>query len=84
MPSPAAEFLFWAAALVIVVSQVLILRSTRRGMRAGPAGSGSALEWAFAILPAICLVALLIRTWHAMHAGTFQFESKAPALGVTA
>ena len=84
MPTPIAEFLFWTAAAVIVVAQILILRSTRRGMKLGPPGSGSAREWAFAILPAICLAGLLVWTWHTMHAGTVTFESKAPAPGVSA
>ena len=84
MPTPIAEFLFWTAAAVIVVAQLLILRSTRRGMQLGPPGSGSALEWAFAVVPAVCLVALLFWTWHTMHAGTVNFQSKAPAAGVNA
>ena len=84
MPTPLANFLFWAASAVIAVTQVLILRSTRRGMKAGPPGSGSAREWAFAILPAICLLALLWWTWYTMHAGTFTFDAKAPGVGVTA
>jgi hypothetical protein len=84
MPTPIAEFLFWLAAIVIVVSQGFILRSTRRGMRVGPPGSGSALEWAFAIVPAICLLGLLFWTWHTMHAGAFTFDAKVPGAGVTA
>jgi hypothetical protein len=79
MPTPIAEFIYWAAAAVIVIAQLLILRSTRRGMTIGPPGSRSALEWTFAVLPAICLAAVLVWTWHTMHAGTFSFESKAPA-----
>jgi heme/copper-type cytochrome/quinol oxidase subunit 2 len=84
MPTPIAEFLFWTAAAVIVVAQALILRSTRRGMKIGPPGSGSALEWAFAIVPAICLAGLLVWTWYAMHSGTFTFDAKTPAAGVSA
>jgi heme/copper-type cytochrome/quinol oxidase subunit 2 len=84
MPTPIAEFLFWAAAAVIVVAQLLIVRSTRRGMKIGPPGSGSPLEWAFAIVPAICLAGLLVWTWYTMHAGTFSFESKVPSAGVRA
>jgi heme/copper-type cytochrome/quinol oxidase subunit 2 len=84
MPTPIAEFIFWAAAAVIVVAQLLILRSTRRGMKIGPPGSGSLLEWTFAIAPAICLIGLLFWTWHTMHAGTFHFESKTPPVGVSA
>jgi hypothetical protein len=84
MPTPIAEFLFWTAAAVIVVAQFFILRSTRRGMKLGPPGSGSLLEWSFAILPAICLAGLLVWTWYTMHAGTFTFDGKAPAAGVHA
>jgi hypothetical protein len=84
MPTTLAEFLFWSAAAVIMVAQFFILRSTRRGMKTGPAGSGSALEWAFAIVPAICLIGLLFWTYRTMHAGTFHFESKVPPAGVHA
>jgi hypothetical protein len=84
MPTPIAEFIFWAATAVIVVAQLLILRSTRRGMKVGPPGSGSALEWAFAIVPALCLIVLLFMTWRTMHAGTFNFDAKVPASGVSA
>jgi hypothetical protein len=84
MPTPVADFLFWAAAVVIAVSQFFILRSTRRGMKFGPPGSASALEWTFALLPAICLAGLLVWTWYTMHAGTFRFDAKAPGVGVSA
>lgn len=84
MPTPVAEFLFWTAAAIIVVAQFFILRSTRRGMKLGPPGSGSLLEWSFAVLPAICLAGLLVWTWYTMHAGTFSFDAKAPDAGVHA
>jgi hypothetical protein len=84
MPTQLADFLFWTATAIIAVTQVLILRSTLRGMRVGPPGSGSVREWTFAILPAICLAALLVWTWHTMHAGVFKFDAKAPGVGVTA
>jgi hypothetical protein len=84
MPTPIAEFIFWFAAAIIAMAQFFILRSTRRGMKIGPAGSGSAREWAFAIVPALCLAALLVWTWYTMHAGIFNFQSQAPAAGVTA
>jgi hypothetical protein len=84
MPSPIAEALFWMATAIIAVAQLFILRSTRRGMRIGPSGSDSVLEWAFAIVPALCLAAILFWTWHTMHAGTFHFDAKAPPAGVTA
>lgn len=84
MPTPVADFLFWAATAVIIVTQVFILRSTHRGMKIGPDGSSSMLEWAFAVIPAICLAGLLFWTWHTMHAGTFTFDAKAPGAGVSA
>jgi hypothetical protein len=84
MPTPIAEFLFWTAAAIIAVAQFFILRSTRRGMKLGPPGSGSMLEWSFAILPALCLAGLLVWTWYTMHAGTWKFDAKAPAAGVHA
>lgn len=84
MPTTLAEILFWTAAAVIVVSQFFILRSTRRGMKLGPPGSGSTLEWAFAIVPAIGLVGLLVWTWYTMHAGTFSFDARVPPTGVSA
>jgi hypothetical protein len=84
MPTTLAEILFGSAAAIIAIAQFFILRSTRRGMKLGPPGSGSLLEWTFAVLPAVCLVGLLVWTWHTMHAGTFNFDSKIPAAGVHA
>ncbi len=65
--------LFWTCAVLIVVSQLMILRSTfraQRGMGDGAEGAGTAprngpLEWAFAIVPALALIALLVLTWRA-------------------
>ena len=84
MPTPIADFIFWAATAVIIVAQFFILRSTRRGMKIGPPGSSSMLEGTFAVLPALCLAGLLVWTWHTMHAGTFTFDAKAPIAGVSA
>jgi hypothetical protein len=58
--------LFWTCAVLIVVSQLMILRSTRRAQRGlGGAARTGALEWAFAIGPAIALAVLLLATWRA-------------------
>jgi hypothetical protein len=66
--------LFWTCAILILVSQLMILRSTRRahrGVGRGELPPGTAaprtgpLEWAFAIGPAIALVVLLVATWRA-------------------
>ena len=74
-----ADALFWIAAVAILVSQALILRSTRRGMRHGPAGSDSPLEWAFAIGPAVVIVAVLFWTRQAMHPEQVNFRATPPA-----
>ena len=62
-----SNILFAAAAIVIVVAQGMILRSTRRGMRHGPRDTASLLEWMYAILPAVALVIVLAWTWRTMH-----------------
>jgi hypothetical protein len=80
MATPLADALFWVAALAILVAQAMILRSTRRGMRQGPAGSGSALEWAFAIGPAVVIVAVLFWTRQAMHPAQVNFRATPPAV----
>jgi heme/copper-type cytochrome/quinol oxidase subunit 2 len=75
-----SDAIFLIAAVAIVLSQALILRSTARGMRVDVArqGGGRAfLEWCYAIIPALALVALLGATWRTMHpAGA---ESTPPA-----
>jgi hypothetical protein len=64
MPSLLATALFWIAAASAVVAQVMILRSTRRAMRAG-GGRSPVLEWGFAIAPAVALGLLLAFSWRA-------------------
>ena len=59
--------IFWTCATLIVISQVMILRSTFRARRAGtaqaPGTRQGPLEWAFAVVPALALVVLLVFTW---------------------
>ena len=83
MASSLANFIFWIAAVAIVAAQILILRSTRRGMRLGPPGSGSWLEWTFAVLPVIAVAVLLVFTWRAMHPETFRVDAIAPRIGAS-
>ena len=59
-----AAILFWSAILAAVVAQVMILRSTRRVLQAATPRS-PALEWAFALVPAIALAAVLFLSWRA-------------------
>ena len=83
MASTLANFVFWIAAVAIVLSQIFILRSTRRGMRLGPLGSGSWLEWSYALLPVIVVAVLLVFTWRAMHPDTFRVDAIAPRIGAS-
>ena len=83
MASGLANFVFWIAAVAIVCAQIFILRSTRRGMRLGPPGSGSWLEWTYAVLPVIAVAVLLVFTWRAMHPDTFRVDAIAPRIGAS-
>lgn len=72
----ALDLLFLGAAVAIVVAQLMILRSTARGMRVAPAErrGNVAVEWAFAIVPAIGVAALLFFSWQASHQERVTFE----------
>jgi hypothetical protein len=82
MATTLSEALFWLAVAAIAIAQFLILRSTRRGMRRGPAGSGSLLEWGYAVLPGIALALTLAWTWRTMHVVTIQLDAPPPAAAV--
>ncbi|MCC7195354.1 MAG: hypothetical protein IT356_07355 [Gemmatimonadaceae bacterium] len=82
MATQLADILFVILAAAIVVSQALILRSTARGMRHGIPGDRVALEWAYAIIPAVALAALLVATWAAMHPATVDVRGVAPVAGL--
>ncbi len=64
MSAPLIAALFWIAVVAAVVAQVMILRSTARVLRA-VAPARPALEWSFAILPALVLVLVLALSWRA-------------------
>lgn len=64
MPAPLVAALFWIAVVAVVVSQVMILRSTTRVLRA-VTPKRPALEWGFAILPAVVLAFVLVLSWRA-------------------
>ena len=81
MATTVSELLFGLCVLIVAVAQLLIVRSTRRGMARGPSSSASALEWSFALLPVVALAVVLTFTWRAMHEGTVRFDSHAPAAG---
>ena len=65
--------IFWVAALLCIVAEIAILRSMLRGSRAAPAGAAGAadsvvprgrpmVELAWAIVPAVGLILILILT----------------------
>jgi heme/copper-type cytochrome/quinol oxidase subunit 2 len=70
------DILFWAAVASCATGQALIIRSlfrarTRTAGGATPAGMpapGAAAEFAWTLLPAVGLAAVLVFTWRAMHA----------------
>ena len=67
MATSISDLIFWICAAAILVAQIMILRSTRRGMLIGPASARTPLEWAFAVGPAFAVLLLLIATWRTMH-----------------
>jgi heme/copper-type cytochrome/quinol oxidase subunit 2 len=81
MSTPLSDTLFTLAALAIVIAQVMILRSTRRGMRHGPRGASSALEWTYAVLPALVLIVMLAWTWRTMRENVVHFEVRPTSSG---
>lgn len=81
MASSLADLLFAACAAAIVIAQALILVSTARGIREARGralGARPAVEWAYAIVPAVGLAALLLFAWRAMHPETLRVEGVSP------
>lgn len=84
MATKLADILFVIIAVAIAMSQWFILRSTARGMRhegTQRATAGPALEWTYAIVPAVALVFLLLFSWRAMHPAAVNVQGVAPAAG---
>ena len=76
--------ILWLSLLLVVVSQVLILRSTVRAMRSSPsARARRGIEWAYAIVPAVALVVVLVFTWQAArdHRVRTELETRANQVG---
>ncbi|HLA91630.1 MAG TPA: hypothetical protein VJL28_14470 [Gemmatimonadaceae bacterium] len=80
MATPLADLLFWLATVGIAIAQLMILRSTRRGMGQRPRGAAWALEWSYALIPALALVAVLALTWRTMHPSVIRFEAPPSAV----
>lgn len=84
MATSLADLLFYACAGAIVVAQLLILVSTARGIREARSrgvGASIPLEWAYAVVPALALLALIAWTWLAMHPHAVHVEGVAPNVG---
>lgn len=64
MPATFVAALFWTAIVAVIVAQVMILRSSARALRAAPPAR-PALEWAFAVGPALVLALVLALSWRA-------------------
>ena len=65
--------LFWIATAVVAIAELLILRSALSGRAPGTVEAESsparrAVELAYAIVPALALVAILYLTWRAIEA----------------
>jgi heme/copper-type cytochrome/quinol oxidase subunit 2 len=85
MATQLADYLFYIVALAILVSQAFILRATAQGMKHGgaraaarPVPRRAALEWLYAIVPAIALVALLWFSWKTMHPDMIELRGVVP------
>ena len=79
MPLPLPAIL-WLSIALVAVSQVMILRSTVRAMRAAESEQARrGIEWAYAVVPAIALVLVLVVTWQAAsdHASRLELDAKA-------
>ena len=85
MATTSADIIFFAAAIAIVAAQWLILRSTARGMKYSASQAtdvrrrSAALEWTYAVVPAIALAILLVFSWRAMHPDTVRAQGVAPS-----
>jgi len=81
MATSISDLIFWICAAAILVAQIMILRSTRRGMLIGPASARTPLEWAFAVGPAFAVLLLLIATWRTMHPASLLLHTAPVAPG---
>lgn len=81
LPLPA---LLWLSIALVLVSQIMILRSTVRAMRgAASERARRGIEWAYAVVPAVVLVVVLFFSWRAAqeHAQRLDMEARANQVG---
>jgi len=63
MPS---STLFWISTALVVIGQMMILRSTVRAMRgASSERARRGIEWSYAVVPVVALALVLVATWRA-------------------
>jgi len=69
---------FWIATALVVIGQLMIVRSTVRAMRgASSERARRGIEWSYAIVPVVALAFVLAATWSA--AG--RHDAGAPVTG---
>lgn len=85
MTASLADAIFWIAVALCTVAQLALLRSFFAGASRPSREATAAFrasETAWAVLPALVLVALLGATWQARHAvPTQQWQVVAPTVG---
>jgi hypothetical protein len=69
---------FWIAAALVVIGQIMILRSTVRAMRgASSERARRGIEWSYAIVPVVALAIVLGATWRA----AVRHDARTPVTG---
>ena len=69
---------FWIATALVVIGQMMILRSTVRAMRgASSERARRAIEWSYAIVPVVALAFVLVATWRASE----RYDARVQATG---
>lgn len=69
---------FWIATALVVIGQLMILRSTIRAMRgASSERARRGIEWSYAIVPVVALAFVLAATWGAAE----RHEARAQVTG---
>ena len=70
--------MFWIATALVVIGQLMILRSTVRAMRgASSERARRGIEWSYAVVPVVALAFVLAATWRAAE----RHDARAQAAG---
>jgi hypothetical protein len=83
MPHWLLTFLFWAAAVVAVVGQTMLVRSLLLGRTPGSVKTRAAgfREAAWVLLPALVLALTLVASWRRLHRPELDVGSAPVAMG---